>query len=210
MRVRKSVTEGYKTHAAKAEEKFIFPSQETKPVRHSSSAWAELAPFCGISKTGGSAIQPHHMPSDGMMDSNKLATDDGDTFSLPPSSQESATSFSTLPTVQKRSYDSDYADESDGGCDGFLTPSTNNWLSVMGGTHTAGVGSVVGRTILSPKLGQERRQFVAMHRHKTMDIDDFEEPLFLRRREEVDMDYVASRESDYETEMVVSKSFYSE
>lgn len=50
-----------------------------------------------------------------------------------------------------------------------------------------------GRTILSPNLGQSRRILAVRHtkvEQPTMEMDDFEEATFLRRREEVDAEDV--------------------
>jgi hypothetical protein len=64
---------------------------------------------------------------------------------------------------------------------------------------------VPGRTILCPSLGRQRRRFVALHHQAiqqgTMHVDDFEEPVFLRRREEVDTDYLPARMGGCEVEM---------
>lgn len=122
---------------------------------------------------------------------DELVTDDGDAFSLPPSSQESVDS---LVSGQKRTFDSDdYEDE------------TNTEWSMMEpwsspATTHLGQAPVSGRTILAPTLGRQRRRFVAAQRQGTMDVDvdDFEEPSFLRRREEVDMEFVSG---PYEVQM---------
>ncbi|KAJ5167429.1 uncharacterized protein N7482_006210 [Penicillium canariense] len=157
MRVRKSVADGYKTHMAmKAEQ--VKPAVIAQPY-YGNVSHAELAPFSGISK---SSHDPH-----------SLVTDDGDAFSLPPSSQESTTStasFISAVNGQKRSLDFEdnvYADDDFG---------SESWQDVPR-----------GRTILSP-----RRRLLAPRNTKqtTMDLDDFEEASFLRRREEVDLDYV--------------------
>lgn len=50
-----------------------------------------------------------------------------------------------------------------------------------------------GRAILSPNLGQSRRILAVRHtkiEQPTMEMDDFEEATFLRRREEVDAEDV--------------------
>ncbi|GKZ16718.1 hypothetical protein AbraIFM66951_008626 [Aspergillus brasiliensis] len=136
---------------------------------------AELAPYSGM--------RSHSAPM------NLITNDEGDAFSLPSSSQESNASG------QKRSYDVDFdLDESDD--DDVAVPDVN--LT----THNA---TFMGRTILAPRLNQQRRRFVALRKHATisegmgMDIDDFEEASFLRSREEVDMEYGSvSRGSEIE------------
>ncbi|KAE8380637.1 ribonucleotide reductase inhibitor-domain-containing protein [Aspergillus bertholletiae] len=183
MRIRKSVAEGYKTLIPNAENKSPLYTNKTLVVG-GSTAYTELAPFCGMTKSGESATEPMSHPSSlsyNQMD--QLIMDDGDAFSLPPSSQESIESVQT--TAQKRSYDCD-DDDFEGEFDRMPTHSGSNWQNFL--DPSTGMNSVTGRTILTPCLGQQRRQFVAMKTRTTISVDDFEEPTFLRRREEVDMD----------------------
>ncbi|PWY88713.1 hypothetical protein BO94DRAFT_534611 [Aspergillus sclerotioniger CBS 115572] len=110
---------------------------------------------------------------------NLLTDDEGDAFSLPASSQDSEAHAGG----HKRAYDLDDidGDSDEEGC--AQHPIMQN-------------GTILGRTILAPRSNQQRRRFVALKRYATtgsMDIDDFEEPVFLRSREEVDMDYVGVR-----------------
>ncbi|KAF3397987.1 hypothetical protein F1880_006038 [Penicillium rolfsii] len=160
MRVRKSVADGYKTQLSlKAEQAkpAAAVASESRPaqpyfgnIRH-----AELAPFSGFSKSINEPYSVH--------------TDDGDAYSLPPSSQESITSTASGASAlngHKRSFDFGddvYADEE------------------------SGFEASRGRTILLP-----RRQLRAQHSGNLskMDLDDFEEATFLRQREEVDSDYL--------------------
>lgn len=126
---------------------------------------SELAPFSGTGKSSFS----HN---------DYLVTDDGDAFSIPASSQESADSFSGALGGQKRSLEVDdiFADEDDD--ESYNTSWQDN---------------SVGRTILSPNLGQSRRILAIRHgkvQQPTMDVDDFEEATFLRGREEVDAEDV--------------------
>lgn len=120
--------------------------------------------------------------TDGSDEEHDVVTDEGDAFSLPSGSQESLASSTAAPTGQKRSYDhSDYNDDDDYLADGGF-----------------GVSNTGARSILAPTLGQQRRRFIAMkHENQTkfvgagaggMDVDDFEEASFLRRREDVDID----------------------
>ncbi|KAJ5144308.1 hypothetical protein N7526_001816 [Penicillium atrosanguineum] len=95
-------------------------------------------------------------------------TDDGDDFSFPPSSQESIASADSVPIMlngQKRRLDgrSDIFADNDSDLE-------DNQL-----------------------LGQQRRRILAIQRKAQlneagMDLDDFEEAAFLRRREGVDAD----------------------
>lgn len=167
MRVRKSVADGYKTKTELQKEKAVATGV---PMDTSSdNGYAELASFSGLPR-----------PSQSSFTSNKLVTDDGDAFSLPPSSQESAASqsFPSAANAQKRTLDDVddiFADE-----------------DVLLGDESWGEATP-GPTILSPSLGQQRRHVLPLQ-HKsriaTVDVDDFEEASFLRRREEVDTDYV--------------------
>ena len=164
MRVRKSVAEGYKTqkelkkHLAAT----ITPTTTANGANH-----AELAPFCGYSKTEDLAVQAFSRPS--TINEHDPVTDENDAYSLPSSSQGSLTS--SFSGGKKRSYDSD--DMEDDEFEGFYDASN--------------------RTILAPSLGQQRRRFIALKNQnriagQSMDVDDFEEASFLRRREDVEMD----------------------
>ncbi|KAE8417204.1 ribonucleotide reductase inhibitor-domain-containing protein [Aspergillus pseudocaelatus] len=182
MRIRKSVAEGYKTRIPNSEDK-PTPYTNKIPSVGGPTAYTELAPFCGMTKSGESATQPMTHPSSlSYTQMDQLITDDGDAFSLPPSSQESIESVQT--TAQKRSYDCD--EDLEEAFDEMPTHPGHNWQNFL--DPSTGVNSVPGRSILTPNLGQQRRQFVAMKTQATIDVDDFEEPTFLRRREEVDMD----------------------
>ncbi|KAJ5535725.1 hypothetical protein N7513_008911 [Penicillium frequentans] len=163
MRVRKSVADGYKTQISLEKEKAV-PAMNA-PVAHTytTNGYSELTPFSGM---GRSAV-----------------TDDGDDFSLPPSSQESIASADSVPVMlngQKRRLDgrSDIFADDDSDLE-----DNQPWQDAP-----------LGRTILSPSLGQQRRRILAIQRKAQlnetpgMDLDDFEEATFLRRREEVDAD----------------------
>lgn len=134
------------------------------------NGYAELAPFSGLSKSA----------HDARYNSNNVVTDDGDAFSLPPSSQESnnsSASFSHVVNGQKRSLDRDIFVDNDA----LEDDASSAWQVPS-----------VGRHILSPSLGQQRRRMLALRGtidRPTMDLDDFEEASFLRQREEVDADY---------------------
>lgn len=167
MRVRKSVADGYKTELSMKQEKAALPPVAIKaPDAQSYSnghRYTELAPFSGISKYDQSFASGH------------LVTDDGDDYSLPPSSQESIASTNSLNSVnaQKRTFDSDdlFADWEEAG---------SSWQDAP-----------AGRNILAPGLGPQRRRMLALQQKTSqpnMDLDDFEEAPFLRRREEVDAD----------------------
>lgn len=110
-------------------------------------------------------------------DADDIITDDGDAYSLPSSSQESVSSG--LGIGRKRTLD--YEEEDDDDEDGYNGPQ-------------------IGRTILAPSLVQQRQRLIALKHHHQhhqttivaagaggMDVDDFEEAAFLRRREDVDV-----------------------
>ncbi|KAJ5493574.1 hypothetical protein N7463_009661 [Penicillium fimorum] len=170
MRVRKSVADGYRTHMSKTEEKAPLPAAVAQTPRvqpYHASRRSELPPFSGAGKSSFSH-------------DDYLVTDDGDAFSIPPSSQDSVVSF-TLGG-QKRAL------ELDG--DILVDEDVNESVSNFGGSWRE---NSYGRTILSPNLGQSRRILAVRHskiEQPTMDMDDFEEATFLRRREEVDAEDV--------------------
>ncbi|EAW07324.1 uncharacterized protein ACLA_020310 [Aspergillus clavatus NRRL 1] len=203
MRVRKSIAEGYKTKGVK-----LFDESTRRPSeleQHSigknyPAIRAELAPFCGMSKAGDFAIQSYADPSchslDHMDHTNQIIMDDGDAFSLPPSSQESV--LSAL-NGQKRTYDDDL--------DEYSSDFDTAWSGSVATRMSANLTTASGRTILAPSLGNRRQRFMATHsqtkataQERAMEVDDFEEPLFLRSREEVDTDYVPQTRG-YEVEM---------
>ncbi|KAL2833538.1 ribonucleotide reductase inhibitor-domain-containing protein [Aspergillus pseudoustus] len=217
MRVRKSVAEGYKTHHAKGiDEKHISTTTFTKeerrntsvnPGTYSASTRSELTPFSGMGRMTQYQCTPSlpYLGTSTQQQEHTITTED-DAFSLPPSSQESidSQSYSTPPPpiLKKRTHtDFDfepYEDEEEIDLD--LDEVDNKWQDPprLNPFHNARAGAgtnLLGRTILSPTLNQQRRRFLGA-KHKPaegnpMDLDDFEEPAFLRRREEVDMDVVA-------------------
>ncbi|KAJ5682901.1 hypothetical protein N7462_006066 [Penicillium macrosclerotiorum] len=162
MRVRKSVGDGYKTQLAMKVDKPPITAEAYVAQSHSGNTRpAELAPFSGLVKSS----------YDSQPTSDHVITDDGDAFSLPPSSQEStvsSVSHASAMNTQKRQFDTE--DDSD---------------------DEAWTDAPVGRTIISPKLGLQRRHILAQRAssRSTMDLDDFGEAPFLCRREEVDADY---------------------
>ncbi|KAJ5126615.1 hypothetical protein N7448_007394 [Penicillium atrosanguineum] len=166
MRVRKSVADGYKTQLALKTDKMMPPTNATEPTsvqpHLGNNSYAELAPFSGLAKSSQEYSADH------------VITDDGDAFSLPPSSQESV--GSSVSFGQKRSFESDIFVDEDASENDTNGPSQD---------------APVARRILSPSLGQRRRILTlrGSMRQSTMDLDDFEEASFLRRREEVDADY---------------------
>ncbi|KAJ5779953.1 hypothetical protein N7457_005113 [Penicillium paradoxum] len=170
MRVRKSVADGYKTHMAKLEEKapLAAADAQTPTIQpYYGSRPSELSPFSGAGKSSFSHDE-------------YLVTDDGDAYSIPSSSQDSTASFAL--GGQKRPL------ELDG--DMLINDDAEELSKSLSGPWSE---STYGRTILSPTLGQGRR-ILSVRPSKverpTMELDDFEEATFLRRREEVEAEDV--------------------
>ncbi|KAL4744580.1 hypothetical protein BDW72DRAFT_188209 [Aspergillus terricola var. indicus] len=192
MRVRKAIADGYKTHQAKADKYTTFScehnidtlkatSTTTIPTTSydTSSTRSELAPFCGMSKSNEfTTTTPQPLPT-AYYDNRIVRTDEDDAFSLPPSSQESIDSALTPEpafTHKKRPHRDFDFDSYEDDCE------EKNPL------HPDPITNISGRTILSPTSTYQRRTLAAqkyqpMH---TMDLDDFEEATFLRRREDLD------------------------
>lgn len=168
MRVRKSIADGYKTQLAVKSEMVVPVGENPVPRTYSrGNSCPELSPFSGISK---SSFDPYDH-------SSQVITDDGDAYSIPPSSQDSV--MTTTSVGQKRTLESDiFVDE-----DSWNDAREDELPQVRS----------VGRHILSPSLGQQRRRMLAVQGtdvQSSMALDDFEEASFLRRREEVDADYI--------------------
>ncbi|KAL3492828.1 ribonucleotide reductase inhibitor-domain-containing protein [Aspergillus germanicus] len=220
MRVRKSVAEGYKTnHAKNMDEKHTIitttkithedtTDTSAQPSTYSTTMRSELAPFSGMGRLNQytpslpyPGTSTHHQQQEHI-----ITTDEDDAFSLPPSSQESidSQSFSTPPPMLKKrthnDFDFDFEPyEDDEEINLGFDEMNNKWqdpLRLNPFHHGASPGSgtnLHGRTILSPRLNQQRRRFLGVKHNKpvggdSMEVDDFEEPTFLRRREEVEMD----------------------
>jgi len=172
----------------------------------SRASYSELAPYCGVHKVGNLAVQTFPDPAGHQSSTTtpEVSTDEGDVFSLPSSSQSSISTASIPPpNSHKRTFSDEDSSDDDDGLVPFNNDTINNRVTINS-----------GRTILSPKLGrqQQHRRYVSSplrnnnsntNNNKTwaqqqnrerfaMDLDDdFEEAAFLRRREEVDSDYVA-------------------
>ncbi|PYI27724.1 hypothetical protein BP00DRAFT_12852 [Aspergillus indologenus CBS 114.80] len=178
MRVRKSIAEGYKTHH--------HQSQSSKAFLY-----------------GAPPSYPYHQDQDQDPSGHLVTTDEGDAFSLPASSQESTSSVSSSSppfTGTKRGrgdFDSYRADsnESDSEMEDF--PGAETWgprTSRAEPAAAAAAPAVPGRTILAPRSKNSntlRRRFVVTGRGGACTAavglgPDFEEPAFLRSREEVD------------------------
>lgn len=162
MRVRKSVADGYKTQLSMQAERAKAAAVTPK---------SRLAqPYYG--NTPHAELAPFSGLSKSIDGPYSIVTDDGDAFSLPSGSQESMASVDSTSSAlngQKRAFgfeDDVHFDED------FGSETAQDFPRE--------------RVILSP-----RRCLVAQHSaNSNMDLDDFEEASFLRKREEVDSDYV--------------------
>ncbi|KAL1963646.1 hypothetical protein VTN77DRAFT_7967 [Rasamsonia byssochlamydoides] len=225
MRIRKSVPEGYKTEQKKLTEYTVSNAVNSETpgavYTQTRTCYAELEPFCGIHKIGNFAVQTFPRPAEEYRDRRMQMSHDSDMSSVPSSTQESHASSVFSANSNKRSYDSDVEDVDENG-DNRLTTEIHSSAFCRGSLTAGGIWqdplrlnpvtetsptapSRSQRTILSPKLGQQRRQFSSFQSHlkrspgqenkdpvsvrNDVDMDDFEEASFLRRREEVDADY---------------------
>ncbi|KAF7513905.1 hypothetical protein GJ744_006519 [Endocarpon pusillum] len=131
MRIRKSVPEGYKTHkmlhssglydnsdyflhSDVQDQKSPIPTTLPSTTR---ATYAELAPFCGLHKVGGMAVQPLPVLSSGSYgyvpgQSRAVRAEEPDPWSL-PSSQESTDSYIPFPPSNKRTFTSDEDEDED-------------------------------------------------------------------------------------------------
>ncbi|PGH13824.1 hypothetical protein AJ79_03392 [Helicocarpus griseus UAMH5409] len=224
MRVRKSVPEGYKTKTAMIKtDTGIYMSHSSAvtdnatpytapPPRTMSYGYTELAPFCGVLKTGNLAVQPfpRHSTID-RANPNSALDEEWDKGSIPSSSQESTdssySSHTTNPTPNphKRSFEPDTVDS-----DNEEEYSSNfpHGFSTMWKSTIPVSAPSSSRPILHPRLGQRssRHQQQGKGRGSGQENHvpaavpassqsfDFEEADFLRKREEVDEDVVVEVE----------------
>jgi len=125
MRIRKSVPEGYKTHKTINSRDYVSPElhnydsvTQTTASTTAHSGYAELAPFCGLHKIGGMAVQT--MPaSTGVSrylpwQRRAEQAEEADPWSQ-PSSQDSIFNSTPLAPSSKRpsAFDQDENDEED-------------------------------------------------------------------------------------------------
>ncbi|KAL4909806.1 ribonucleotide reductase inhibitor-domain-containing protein [Aspergillus multicolor] len=184
MRVRKSIVDGYKTHQGKADKYTTFscdhinndtpkPTITTTTIHNKNApVRSELAPFCGMSRADEYTTASQPLPT-AHHDHHIITTDEDDAFSLPPSSQESVDS--TLESVPKKRTRHDFD----------FDPYDDD-LDEMDPLHFHSGPNISGRVILSPKANYQRRAAQNYKSGETMDLDDFEEPAFLRRKDEVE------------------------
>ncbi|OAX77434.1 hypothetical protein ACJ72_08268 [Emergomyces africanus] len=181
MRVRKSVPEGYKTETT-VTKMGVFTSHANSSSATSqtrtpttSTSYAELAPFCGVLKTGNFAVQTFPRaptgPDQEMHHSHAL-DEEWDKGSIPSSSLESTDSFSSQTTIHqptpgtnKRRFepelaDSDSDDKEDEYSSNFPRGFHQMWKSTIpfstalpSSSHTPSSSS--SRPILFPRQGRK-------------------------------------------------------
>lgn len=124
MRIRKSVPEGYKTHKTLYSSSLhprsgffldsAVPEYETAVSTNHGGNYAELAPFCGLHKVGGMAVQP--MPPSCRSNTYQRGAEEieePDPWSV-PSSQESVDSNAPVLPSNKRGFAFDLDEDEDG------------------------------------------------------------------------------------------------
>ncbi|EEQ89873.1 hypothetical protein RJZ56_002656 [Blastomyces dermatitidis] len=167
MRVRKSVPEGYKTTTAT---KSVFHISYTGSP--SATSYAELAPFCGVLKTGNLAVQTSPGPTLDRHQTMHALDVEWDKGSIPSSSQESIDSSTTpKPNPHKRPFEPDLADSDDEGNEDdeysniFPRGFHQMWKSTIPLTSTARALSSptsppsLSRPTLLPRLAQKVRSY---------------------------------------------------
>ncbi|KAK2809316.1 hypothetical protein FQN50_003958 [Emmonsiellopsis sp. PD_5] len=218
MRVRKSVPEGYKTTTPKPSPYAYthvpapITSNTTATSYTNTTTYTQLAPFCGVLKTGNLAVQV--FPQAEQVIHNPPLDEEWDKGSIPASSQDSVDSYTYTippPNPNKRSFDQDDAADSDSDDleeyssifpHGFNTM----WKSTIPVPTPVAAATRSSRHILSPRLGQKtagrsmsmknrqqkvgggygQENFDPMFISQPMSGGDFEEAAFLRRRDEVE------------------------
>lgn len=232
MRIRKSVPEGYKTTGKSKR----YPSSSSVNLADTSSseyacnpdvlgtsgnAYTELAPYCGILKTGNFAVQTFPEPNV----APKIEPFADDQWHLEPSWSQDSTDFGDViaatPNPHKRMFES----EPESVLENIEPPTASFPLNTLTDRNFNSVDSfqnlpssssalhpppLPSRCAEFPKLGQRSRPFrsalsqsrhhyyknrvrgqenrdpTAIIDHIDTPFNDFEEAVFLRRREEVD------------------------
>lgn len=208
-RVRKSVPEGYKTEQKKLTA-YTIPAKTNVSTITTTTVYSELQPFCGIHKVGNLAVQTFPRPDEDYRSEEMLSIDELENVSMPSSSQESNASFSSAN--HKRIFEPDIEEEDEHDSDHIHQGIWQDTIPSISTYNTSSSSTMSRRTILSPRLGQHRQRTIASSRtnsskflteqenanplaatsvpYDSMDIDDFGEASFLRRREEVDFEYM--------------------
>ncbi|PGH28804.1 hypothetical protein GX50_08448 [[Emmonsia] crescens] len=218
MRVRKSVPEGYKTTSTTTKTG-VYMSHTTcsstvfqTGTTTTSTSYAELAPFCGVLKTGNLAVQTFPRPAAGAdraIYHNHALDEELDNGSIPSSSLESTDSSSTQATIlpptsnpHKRPFEPDLADsDSEGKEDeyssifprGFhqMWKSTIPFTTVLHSSSSPSPSTSSSRPILLPRLGQKigRYQNHLQQQHKVRDCgQENHDPVVVSMSQAVDFE----------------------
>ncbi|KAL8783434.1 MAG: hypothetical protein Q9213_004634 [Squamulea squamosa] len=182
MRIRKAVPEGYKTQCRLVDDNIPLPSSSSSRIHASTSGYAELVPYCGISKIGGYKTQqpaPENDASSGMF------FEDDNLFGSMPSSQESVPEPDTvlvrgeMPLMgAKRPFEVDEDDEGELDIERAGKDITNS-----------GNVDMAGSIALRPIAQARNRRPAATSKMKAACDGDFEEAPFLVRDWGEDMDF---------------------
>lgn len=208
MRIRKAVPEGYKTKPVEKTSIGGFSNANGDGT----AGYTELAPFSGMSKTSSDQRPVESLSNTTTSFLVSTTTDDGDAFSLPSSSQTSTLSSTSLPSGLKRPCDDDA--ETENLNDDSIDSSGDIIFhdgSPVGSNLNLNLGlpappSMINRPFLAPTVARQKRQVLATQlslgqssplANAGMDVDDFEEPVFLRRREEVDAEYLSGQKTGW-------------
>lgn len=170
-------------------------------------SYTELEPFCGIHKVGGYAVQEFPQPVDAINTMGQLTDDQWDMETLPPSSQESNSSTYTYNS-HKRTFEQQESDSEEDAFSAAVNIS-NDGIGEISALPPAVYSpqNTSSRTILFPKARnkgghvsrQERRQILESSSQNKMlfrgqkshsPAPEFEDAIFLRRKEEVDDEYI--------------------
>lgn len=216
MRVRKSVPEGYKTTAKSKNflDASVFPGSSA-PVSstsssspyandthssygHNTTGFAELAPFCGVLKTGGLSVQPfssyhsnHDNYDDGFPSSQESCASDFSTDSMPANN-------AAIFNANKRTIDDFDEEEQDEEEPEYTqTPPQQirlgNMYNASRPMHALTQEHTNRRLYAQPKsrngkMGGLQQSRVAFGNAGVMEVgmEDFEEAEFLCRKEELD------------------------
>jgi hypothetical protein len=208
MRIRKSVPEGYKTVAKAPLSAYTSYNSTTSDASIPTyRSFAELAPYCGILKTGNLSVQSMPNPTILTQPQGFYMSGDDQPDYLPSSQEPSISSISTqrmpTPNKNKRSLDT-YPDEDEDEEEIFSQPGlvqTNIRIYPISHTHMPNLNTLSSptRSIAVPRSRRKKFVWQGMEGQENMPAApsgtmggafdfDFEEATFLRQREEVDRD----------------------
>ncbi|KAF3900072.1 S-phase delaying protein 1 [Trichophyton interdigitale] len=201
MRVRKAVPEGYRTKlAAKANnhQSKTSPRDEQFTDSSISPAYTELIPFSGAFKVGNYGVQSFPQPSAAVTEPMTAARQ-LDEESLPFSSQDSTQSFESSsslprPNSYKRGFEIEEDDEDFDGQDSFpsrIHPSHSRPILLPRSGRQRTLRSKASSPSSSLLKGRsEQENWDIAFNFDNGGGGDFEDAKFLKRREDVDEEYL--------------------